>query len=284
MAGARDRSLPGQLGSQTEPSPGEYDWSEIDPAAVTALATRGVRDPLRAQRRAGVGVGPDCVPDFVRAHLRPWARLRGRLPAPRARASRSVPGFKVQAWNEPNIPLFGNLLPETRRRADQLPLRGRTRSRSSAQPPRRAVAASLRTRGSLYRKVNRTSRWASTSIRARSSAAGPRGRLARRPSDRRRPPDLGHRDRLLVERVGRRGQATPAADAYRFLATPAMPTRSSFTASSMSPSRTVAGSARSACSTQPDSRNLPTTRCAGRFARSTRSAGGEDLSLRLANG
>lgn len=94
----------------TEPEPGEYDWSAIDPAAA-ALRARGIRI-LFALSAAPDWARTGCEPNFPlttcgpgRGHEDDYQRLALALLA-------RYPGSKIQAWNEPNIELFGALHPK----------------------------------------------------------------------------------------------------------------------------------------------------------------------------
>ncbi len=99
----------------TEPEPGRYDFSALDPA-FAALKARGVR-VLFALSAAPQWARPNCTTNFVlhtcgpgRGHEDDYRRLALAL-------LDRYPGSKIQAWNEPNIPLFGDLRP---RRAAEL--------------------------------------------------------------------------------------------------------------------------------------------------------------------
>jgi hypothetical protein len=99
----------------TEPERGQYDWSEIDPA-VNALEARGIR-VLFVLSAAPAWAAGGCVSDAPtstcgvgRGHEADYQRLALALLA-------RYPGSKIQAWNEPNIDLFGTLHPK---RAAQL--------------------------------------------------------------------------------------------------------------------------------------------------------------------
>lgn len=200
----------------TEPSPGKYDWSAIDPAAE-ALETRGVRI-LFALSAAPEWARTGCVPDFVmptcgpgRGHEDDYQRLALAL-------LQRYPGSKVQAWNEPNIPLFGNLRPK---RAAEL-----TNSLYAVAP--NAVigpgaspggGANLSYTRRLYRKVNRNVPLA-VNFYPR-SVVSLRGLEEDWPIVR----EIADERQIWVTEIGfsssefgRRGQATLAAGAYRFLA------------------------------------------------------------------
>lgn len=113
-AGARIARLPVSW-ELTEPSPGEYDWSNIDPAAA-ALNARGVRI-LFALSAAPGWAQTNCVPDLVMRTCGPGRGYEDEYQRFALELLSRYPGSKIQAWNEPNIPLFGNLRP---RRAAQL--------------------------------------------------------------------------------------------------------------------------------------------------------------------
>ena len=93
----------------TEPSPGEYDWEAIDPA-VAALRARNVRI-LFALSAAPEWAWTGCVPNFVRPTCGPGRGHEDDYQRFALALLARYPGSKVQAWNEPNIPLFGNLRP-----------------------------------------------------------------------------------------------------------------------------------------------------------------------------
>ena len=99
----------------TEPTRGAYDFSELDPA-VSALEARGVR-VLFVISAAPAWAATGCVPDAPdstcsvgRGHEGAYQQLALALLG-------RYPGSKIQAWNEPNIPEFGELHPK---RAAQL--------------------------------------------------------------------------------------------------------------------------------------------------------------------
>lgn len=94
----------------TQPAPGPFDWSEIDPA-VQALKAQGIRVLFVISATPAWAAG-DCEPDdeivtcgVGEGHEDDYQRLVIAL-------LQRYPGSKVQAWNEPNIGLFGALTPK----------------------------------------------------------------------------------------------------------------------------------------------------------------------------
>jgi len=93
----------------TEPRPGQYDFSRLDPA-VTAVGSRGIR-PLFVLSAAPDWAAPQCdrsaTPScavgegFEDAYAQMALQLLQRYR-----------GSQVQAWNEPNLPGFGGITAE----------------------------------------------------------------------------------------------------------------------------------------------------------------------------
>jgi hypothetical protein len=93
----------------TEPTRGTYDWSGIDPA-VEALAARGVR-VLFVISAAPDWAAPGCVTNVYLATCAVGYGYEGDYQRLALALLARYPRSKVQAWNEPNIPLFGELAP-----------------------------------------------------------------------------------------------------------------------------------------------------------------------------
>ncbi len=215
VAGARIARLPVSW-EQTEPSPGEHDWSEIDPA-VTALRDRGVR-VLFALGAAPEWASADCVPDFFRPTCGPGPGYEGDYQRFALALLDRYPGSRIQAWNEPNLPLFGNLLPK---RAAELTNALYAVAPDAVIGPAASPAGGgqLRYTRQLYRKVNRH---VPLGVNFYPRSVVSSGNLADDWPDVRRIAD--HRQVWVTEigfsssEYGRGGQATRTANAYRFLA------------------------------------------------------------------
>jgi hypothetical protein len=99
----------------TEPVRGTYDFSEIDPA-VKALTARGV-GVLFVISAAPAWAATGCIPNAPFSTCAVGRGFEGDYQRLALTLLARYPGSKIQAWNEPNIGLFGGLHP---RRAAQL--------------------------------------------------------------------------------------------------------------------------------------------------------------------
>lgn len=200
----------------TEPARGTYDFSELDPA-VSALGAHGVRVLFvisAAPRWAANG----CVPDAPVTTCPPARGFEGDYQQLALALLQRYPGSKIQAWNEPNIDLFGSLHPK---RAAQL-----TNALYAVAPGRIVGPAAspgdakhLPYTRRMYRHINRHVPLAVNFY--------PRSVVAQRSigTDWRYTRDIARHRRIWVTEIGfassefgKRGQAAKAVMAYRFLA------------------------------------------------------------------
>lgn len=108
-AGARVARIPVSW-ELAEPKRGEYDFSALDPA-VTALNARGVR-VLFAISAAPEWARTGCETNFLVPTCGPGRGFEDDYQRLALQLLHRYQGSKIQAWNEPNIPLFGNLRPK----------------------------------------------------------------------------------------------------------------------------------------------------------------------------
>jgi hypothetical protein len=199
----------------TEPTPGTYDFSSLDPA-VTALANRGVR-VLFVISAAPAWAATGCVPDAPVSTCAPGRGFEGDYQRLALALLSRYPGSKIQAWNEPNIDQFGSLHPK---RAAQLTnalyavAPGKIVGPAASPGDARHLPYTRR----MYRHINRHVPVAVNFY--------PRSVVATRSigTDWRYVRDIAGKRRIWVTEIGfsssefgRRGQAAKAVLAYRFL-------------------------------------------------------------------
>jgi hypothetical protein len=93
----------------TEPQRGVFDWTELDPA-VAALEAHGIR-VLFVISAAPTWAAPVCVPDPLTT-CGVGRGFEGDYQTLALQLLSRYPRSKIQAWNEPDIPAFGDLQPK----------------------------------------------------------------------------------------------------------------------------------------------------------------------------